>query len=180
MLGIYQYEIGKIAFADITPIGDLKTIGYAVAHFFHDFFDGFFAFHHEAAIGAGLSGLGAGIVLPLVGAAKSFADAGSVLNDASARTGVSVEALSALSYAAQQTGTDLGTVEGAIRKMQKALVAGSEENLQAEATFMALGLSVQDLMKLNPDQQFDALAKAILSMEALGNVREMTALTVKA
>jgi hypothetical protein len=117
-----------------------------------------------AAVGGTLAGLGASISAPLLGAAKSFADAGSALNDASARTGVSVEALSTLSFAANQTGTDLETVEGAIRKMQKALVAGSEENLQAAGTFASLGLSVESLMRLSPDQQFERMAKAIAAI----------------
>lgn len=114
-----------------------------------------------AGIGAKVAGLGAAIATPFLGAAKSFADAGSELADASARTGVSVEALSALGHAAGQTGSDLSTVEGAIRKMQKALVAGSEENLQAQATFESLGLSVEALSRLSPEKQFQAVAKAI-------------------
>jgi len=112
-------------------------------------------------IGAGIGAAGAAITAPLTLAAQHFADAGSALNDASARTGVSVEALSALSFAAEQTGTDLGTVEGGIRKMQKALVAGSEENLKAEATFLSLGLSVQGLMRQSPEDQFTAIAGAL-------------------
>lgn len=113
------------------------------------------------SVGRNVAGLGAGITAPFLGAAKVFADAGSTLNDAAARTGMSVEALSALGHAAQQTGTDLTAVEGGVRKMQKALVAGSEENLAAASTFAALGLSVEQLMKLSPDQQFEAVAKAI-------------------
>lgn len=113
------------------------------------------------AIGAGLAGVGTAITTPFLAAAKSFADAGSALNDMSARTGVSVEALSALGHAATQTGTDLETVEGGIRKMQRALVAGSEENMAAAGTFASLGLSVERLSRLKPEQQFEAIAKTI-------------------
>jgi hypothetical protein len=112
-------------------------------------------------IGASIGGLGAGITAPLLGAAKTFADSGSALNDMSTRTGVAVETLSVLSFAAKQSGTDMETVEGALRKMSKALVAGSEENLQAEATFKALGLSVSDLIDQSPEKQFQAIAAAI-------------------
>jgi hypothetical protein len=79
----------------------------------------------------------------------------------SARTGLSVEALSALGHAATQSGTDMETVEGAVRRMQKALLAGSEENLQAAGTFATLGLSVAKLARLSPEQQFAVIAKAI-------------------
>jgi hypothetical protein len=112
-------------------------------------------------IGAGIVGLGAGALAPLLGAAKSFADAGSVLADASARTGVSVEALSALGHAAGQTGTDLETVEGGIKKMQKALGEAALGSSEAQVAFGELGLSVDKLLRLNPDQQFEAVAQAI-------------------
>ena len=116
------------------------------------------------AVGGSLIGVGAGIVAPLFAAAKSFSDAGSELADASARTGITVETLSALSFAANQTGTDLGAVEGGIRKMQKALVAGSEENQAAQVTFASLGLSVEKLMAMTPDQQFERIARAIANI----------------
>lgn len=117
-----------------------------------------------AGIGAGLGALGGAITAPLLGAAKAWAESSATLVNASARTGVSVEALSALGFAAGQTGSDLEGVEIAIKKMQKALVAGSEENIQAEATFQALGLSVESLMALSPEQQFNALARAIAAI----------------
>lgn len=113
------------------------------------------------AVGASLAGVGSAITTGFLGAAATFADTGSELNDMSARTGMSVEGLSALGHAATQTGTDLSTVEGGVRKMQKALVAGSEENMQAEATFASLGLSVKALERLSPEQQFNAIAKSV-------------------
>jgi hypothetical protein len=118
-----------------------------------------------AAIGGVTAGLEGVIKGSFFGAAKVFADTGSELNDMSARTGVSVEALSALSHAAGMTGSDMATVEGAIRKMQKTLVKGSQENLAAESTFAALGLSVRELSKLSPEDQFSAIAGAINNIQ---------------
>jgi len=57
-------------------------------------------------IGTKMAMLGAGIVTPLAGAAKVFADMGSDMVDMSQRTGVSVEALSELGFAAEQSGAD--------------------------------------------------------------------------
>jgi hypothetical protein len=51
--------------------------------------------------------------------AKTFANTGSELADMSARTGVAADELSALGYAAKMTGSDMGAVEKAIRKMQQ-------------------------------------------------------------
>jgi hypothetical protein len=117
-----------------------------------------------AAIGSKLVGLGGAITAPLLGAAKVFADTGSELNDMSARTGIAVESLSALSYAAHQSGSDMGTVEGAVRKMQKAITAGSEENQQAIATFASLGLNLEQLAQLDPAAQFDMIAKRLAAI----------------
>ena len=114
-----------------------------------------------ATIGVSMAGLGVAIAAPLFAASKMFADAGSELADMSARTGMSVEALSALGHAATQTGTDLATVEGAARKMQKNLVAAATGSQEAEIAFASLGLSVDRLVKMSPDEQFAAVARAI-------------------
>jgi hypothetical protein len=117
-----------------------------------------------ATLGAKLSAVGGSITAPFLAAAKGFADFGSTLADTSARTGVSVETLSALGYAAEMTGSSLGDVENGVRRMQKALTDGSLENQQAAQTFAQLGLSIEELVKLTPDQQFAKIAKAIAAI----------------
>lgn len=61
--------------------------------------------------------------LPVVGAfgaaAASFANTGSELYDMSRRTGVAVEQLSMLKYAADQSGVDIGTLERAFKALEK-------------------------------------------------------------
>src|SRR5208283_3364639 len=52
-------------------------------------------------------------------------------------------------------------VEIAVRKMQRALIQGSEENVTAEATFQSLGLSVEKLIKMKPDESFKLIASRI-------------------
>jgi hypothetical protein len=64
-------------------------------------------------IGTKMAMLGAGVVAPLAGAAKVFADMGGDLDDMSQRTGVSVEALSELGFAAELSGSDLATLDRA-------------------------------------------------------------------
>lgn len=113
------------------------------------------------SVGAKVAAAGAGIMTPLFAAAGLFADVGSELADMSARTGLSVEGLSQLSYAAQQSGTDLATVESGVRKLQKNLTAAAMGSDQATVAFAELGLSAEELMKLSPDEQFSAVAGAI-------------------
>src|SRR4051812_10277800 len=73
------------------------------------------------SIGKTMLKLGGGILGPLAAAGKVFADMGSELNDASQRTGIAVEALSALKFAAEQSGSSLEGLEGGLRKMQKTI-----------------------------------------------------------
>jgi hypothetical protein len=109
-------------------------------------------------IGTKMAMLGAGIVAPLAGAAKLFADMGSDMVDMSQRTGVSVEALSELGFAAEQSGADLGTLEGSLKKMQKMLFEAASGSQSAQETLASLGLSVEQLSKLSPDEQFKLIA----------------------
>lgn len=109
-------------------------------------------------IGTKMAMLGAGIVAPLAGAAKLFADMGSDMVDMSQRTGVSVEALSELGFAAEQSGADLGTLEGSFKKMQKMLFEAASGSQTTQETLSSLGLSVEQLAKLSPDEQFKLIA----------------------
>ena len=69
---------------------------------------------------AALSGAG------VVGLAKSFADAGSAIDDLSQRSGASHRALSELSYAAKLSDTSLETLGTGLRKMQVFLIKAAE------------------------------------------------------
>lgn len=69
--------------------------------------------------GAAVAGVGATVTAPLLAMVKEFSDFGSTLNDMSARTGLTVESLSELKFAAEQTGTSLEAVEKAVRFMAK-------------------------------------------------------------
>ncbi len=70
-------------------------------------------------LGAAIGGVGAAITAPFAASLGVFAQVGSELNDMSERTGVSVEKLSALKYAAEQSGASLEAVEKALRYMAK-------------------------------------------------------------
>lgn len=113
------------------------------------------------SIGTKLFGLGAATVAPLLGAANVFNEFGSQLDDMSQRTGISAEALSALGYAAKLSGTDLETLEGGVRKMQRFLVEAAQGSKSAESTLSRLGLRLSDLGRLTPDQQFELLSDRI-------------------
>lgn len=66
------------------------------------------------------------IVFAFARFAKLAADAGSALHDMSQRTGMSVESLSELQYAAEQSGTSIEIVEKALKELAKQGISGAE------------------------------------------------------
>lgn len=129
--------------------------------------------------GQKMTAIGAAVTAPLLGSAKAFSEMGDRMAKMSQRTGISVETLSELAYAAELSGADLDTLEGSLRKMQKAIVAAAEGSESATDALGKLGLTVADLRGLSPDQQFKLIAdrlsqiqspavKAALAMELFG------------
>jgi len=112
-------------------------------------------------IGTKMSLAGAAIVTPLLASAKSFSDVGDALDKMSARTGISVEALSEIGFAADQSGTSLDDVETAVRKMQKTIAASAGGSKQAIAALAELGLTAEQLLQLSPEDQFTAISKRL-------------------
>jgi hypothetical protein len=74
----------------------------------------------------------------------SVAETGDQLHKMSLRTGVTVEELSALGYAAQISGTNIETVEKSLRYASKVMVDYSRGIGLAKRTFEELGLTVVD------------------------------------
>lgn len=118
--------------------------------------------------GAKMAGIGAGVVAPIFASAKAFADVGSALNDMSKRTGVATDSLSVLKYAAEQTGTDMGGVETAIRKMQKAIFEAGNGSKEAADALAMVGLSAADLEGLSANQQMGRIADGLMAIQDPG------------
>lgn len=122
---------------------------------------------------------GAAMVAPLLFAAQQFAAQGDKINKASVRTGVGVEALQELGYAAEHSGASFEDLETGIKKMQKTIFGAASGSKEAQSALASIGLTVQDLKNLSPDQQFaligdrlnnitDASARTAVAMEIFG------------
>lgn len=98
-------------------------------------------------------------------AVHSFANAGDELIKMATRTGISVEALSELKYAADLSGTSLEAIEFSSRKLSGSIVELARGNAQVTQTFDILGLSWKELQGLNPEEQFMRTAMAVASIE---------------
>jgi hypothetical protein len=134
------------------------------------------------AFGASVAGLGSrldairGVAMnPIKDMVFHFKDTGDALNKMAARTGVSVEALSELGFAAEQSGSDLGTLEAGLKVMQRNIVAAADGSREMRATFAKLGLTVADLKALTPDEQFQLIADRI---SQIGNPTKQAALAM--
>lgn len=119
-----------------------------------------------AGWGTKLSAAGAVVATPLVALSKITASMGQNFLSMSDRTGISVETLSAMDYAASQAGTTIDEFEAGIKNMQKSMVNaadGTKENIEV---FEKLGLTVANLRGMKPDDQFLKIA------DAMGKVKD--------
>ena len=129
------------------------------------------------SFGTKMTALGGAVVAPMFASAMAFANVGSALNDMSKRTGVATEALSVLQFAAEQTGTDMGSVEGAVKKMQKAIFAASDGSKEAADALAMVGLTASDLAGLSADEQMGKIADGLMAIQDPG-VRAAVAMQI--
>ncbi|QOJ04339.1 MAG: phage tail tape measure protein [Planctomycetia bacterium] len=131
------------------------------------------------AIGLRMVAIGAAAIAPFVASIKTFSDFGDQLDKMSIRTGVSVEALSELGFAADLSGADIETLENGIRKMQKTITEAAGGSAAAADALADLGLSAHAVAAMSPKAQFKLIAdrlsgiadptrRAALAMEIFG------------
>ncbi len=113
------------------------------------------------AFGVGLVAAAAG-VLALT---KSAIDAADHLNDLSKATGVSVEQLGGIGFAAKQSGTDLDGVAQSFGKLNLKIAEAARGEKEATEAFKVLGVAVKDATgkTRSADAVFQDLAEAFSS-----------------
>jgi hypothetical protein len=110
----------------------------------------------------------------IFGIAASTAALGDNVAKTADRLGIGIGALQELRYAAERTGVDVGTFDKAMEGMQKRLGEAAGGTGTAVDALKALGLSASDLIAMEPDAAFYAIADA---MANVGTVAERTALS---
>lgn len=96
---------------------------------------------------------------------KLYASVGSEIYDMAIKTGLGAEAISELRYAAEQSGTSLSGLEVAIRQMAGTIVNASEGSDTAQKAFERIGIKIQDLIGLSPEEQFNKIASGVASLQ---------------
>src|SRR6185503_6943255 len=112
---------------------------------------------------AGLAaGLAAGIgIAALAREALQFAEAVTKVHD---QTGLAVDSIQYLRLAADLTGVSIDSLAGLVNKMQRQLVEASG-NKKVAQQFKDIGLEIEDLRKMRPEDQLQAIAKAIAEIQ---------------
>ena len=121
------------------------------------------------AVRKAAAGLAIGGGLAIAGFAansiKDFIQVGDQLDKMAQRTGFSVEALSELKFAAEQSGSSLETIEKGSKTLSSTIFDASKGLTTATDAFDALGLSQEMLAGLSPEEQFLATATALAAVE---------------
>ena len=130
------------------------------------------------AVGTIMTVVGGAITASLGLIIKKTIDAGDAYNDMSLRTGVAVETLSALAYAAKQSGTDIEGLELGIKFLTKGMDDASKGIGTAKNAFTELGISIKDSEgKLRPT--IDILKEAATKIAAIENPAKQAALAME-
>lgn len=115
-----------------------------------------------AASRMGTALAGAFTVTALVSFGKVLLADADALVKMSDRTGATIEGLQRLQAAGDDAGNTIEQMTGAINKLQNALVSGSEPAINA---LNKLGLSVEDIRAMKPDEAFIAISDAIRQIQ---------------
>ena len=115
-------------------------------------------------IGIGLMAAGAAIAAPLILATKAFTGFGDQVAKMSRRTGFTTEAISELGFAAQISGADISGLEKSVRHMARAVIEAQAGMTEYTRGFERIGLNVNELKGLNPEEVFLTVGEAIASL----------------
>ena len=128
-------------------------------------------------VGAGFTAFGAALIAPLVKATKSFLEFGDSIDKISARTGASAEFISALGFAAEQSGADIATLEKAIVGQQRTINDLNQGLATAADSYDVLGLSAKDLVGVGVEDSFTLIAQRLSEVKD-PSLRAATALEI--
>lgn len=97
--------------------------------------------------------------------AERSAAAAAAIDDMAQRTRASARDLQRLKFAAEQSGTTIDVVAGALKALDVALVEGAKATGPAHDALRALGLTAAELVDLPAEQKFATIADAIGKIE---------------
>lgn len=116
-------------------------------------------------MGVAFAGVSAVITGAFGGVVNAAMDVGSAIKDAADKTGIGAEELQRLKYAAEQSGVSFEQLQGALVRMNKGLGEAAQTGKGPLVDALKLvGMTIEQLQGMTPDQQFLQLANAIQSV----------------
>lgn len=116
-------------------------------------------------IGLAMTAMGVSMLVAMGKMVSSYAKAGDEVAKMAKRTGIGTEALSEMRYVAQICGTELGSIEKAVKRMSRSIV-DADRGLETYArSFRELGLDITALKNMKPEDAFWIIADAIGGVE---------------
>jgi len=114
-----------------------------------------------------LSGIAVGALAhELLASLEAAAKFGDQIARTAEKTGIGTTAIQELSFAAKKAGDiDLESLSTALKKMQVFVSQAASGNKENTKTLAALGLTIEDLIALSPDQQFEKLADSVSALK---------------
>ena len=107
---------------------------------------------------------GAAMTAPLALAVRSFTSYGDQIAKMAKRTGFGVQALSELKFAADLSGLSIEEVENGLKRMSRVIFDAESGLLESKRALESLGISLNKLKVMAPEQQFETFASAIGSI----------------
>ena len=109
-----------------------------------------------------LAGIAAGFtVAAFAGVIKGAIDSAAKLHDLAIQSSTTVEALSGLAAVGKFSDQSAASIAGAMNKLTRSLASTTEESKGAGLAIQALGLSVDQFKRMRPEDQMQAVAKAL-------------------
>jgi hypothetical protein len=119
-----------------------------------------------AGVAAGLfAAAGAAVVGAVSASVSSVVSAAGAISDLSAKTALSTDFLQEMAIAGGQVGISMETIGGSATRLQANIGKAGEVTKETADALGALGLKLSDLKALNPEEQFNSVARSIAAIE---------------
>lgn len=112
------------------------------------------------AVGAAVGGAA------LIRGLKSAADLGGAMSDLAARTGIAAGDLAVMGRAFEDNGVSADKIGGIINKLQKTITDFGTGSATATKPFERLGISFEEISKLNPAEQFQLIQSKVAALKS--------------
>lgn len=119
-------------------------------------------------LGLSLMGMGASVTGPLIGLASLFANNARQMSLLAEETGLTVEQISALGYAARRSGADSEDLEKGVMHLNRMIAEAASGSKGAEDHLARLGLTFQDLAPMSTYQRLLAVSEGLRRIEDPG------------